>query len=225
MVDKETQSKRRSAAVDLTSQAIEQINELLSTGRLVAGQRLIERDLCELLGIGRVPVREALRVLAGDGVIELVPGRGARVRSMGPREIADMLKVVVGLLFVALDELPALNNKEQFNQGLIEQNERIKEAASSTDPFALIDATYGYQEYITASSGNEYLTHTMKKASFVFYTREVIRYISSMQTYTATDLYDEITAALVGGKFDIAKSLFAETRDQLVKFLIDAELS
>jgi len=215
------ESKSKAPAGSLTSQAIKKINELLSSGRLISGQKLIERDLCELLKMGRAPIREALRVLAGDGVIELIPGRGARVREMGAQQIADMLKVIIGLLFVALDELPSLRNKELFKAKLVEQNQRIKKAAQLKDPFALTDALYGYQEHIISSAENEYLSHTVKKAQFLFYTREVIRYINSMQAYATVDLYDEITQALIMDEFDVAKSLYAQTRDRLVAYLTD----
>ena len=56
-----------------------------------------ERLLCERFGISRTPLREALKVLASEGLIELLPNRGARVRRIGEREIVELFDVMGGL--------------------------------------------------------------------------------------------------------------------------------
>jgi GntR family transcriptional repressor for pyruvate dehydrogenase complex len=65
----------------LWSTAVEQIKELIATGRLTPGTRLPgERELCQQLGISRVSLREAIRVLEHSGHLEVKPGRGTFVR-------------------------------------------------------------------------------------------------------------------------------------------------
>jgi len=49
-------------------------------GHIAAGARISEREICDALGDSRTPLREALKVLAAEGVVELLPNRGARVR-------------------------------------------------------------------------------------------------------------------------------------------------
>ena len=66
-------------------------------GNIPDGGRVPERQLCEMLGISRTPLREALKVLASEGLIELLPNRGARVRQMSERELAELFDVVGGL--------------------------------------------------------------------------------------------------------------------------------
>src|SRR5690349_19756702 len=58
-------------------------------GRLRPGQRLVVQELAERLGVGRTPIREALITLAGIGVVEIRPNRGAVIRSVGAREVRD----------------------------------------------------------------------------------------------------------------------------------------
>jgi DNA-binding GntR family transcriptional regulator len=58
-------------------------------GRLRPGQRLVVQELAERLGVGRTPIREALITLAGIGVVEIRPNRGAVIRSVGVREVRD----------------------------------------------------------------------------------------------------------------------------------------
>lgn len=62
--------------------AWELIRERIMTGQFAAGSRLNEVLLAEEMGISRPPVREALRGLAAQGLVELVPGRGARVATL-----------------------------------------------------------------------------------------------------------------------------------------------
>lgn len=65
----------------LWSTAVEQIKELILSGRLTPGTRLPgERELCQQLGISRVSLREAIRVLEHSGHLEVKPGRGTYVR-------------------------------------------------------------------------------------------------------------------------------------------------
>jgi DNA-binding GntR family transcriptional regulator len=69
------------------------LKQQILDGRLVPGQRLISRDLIEELGISRGPLREAFRRLAADGLVDLVPNRGAIVRRLAVHEIAHIYQV------------------------------------------------------------------------------------------------------------------------------------
>jgi len=66
----------------------------IRSGRLVPGQRLVEADLTHSLSISRGPVREALKRLAAEGIVTLNQNRGAYVRSLSQKEVADLLKVI-----------------------------------------------------------------------------------------------------------------------------------
>lgn len=67
---------------------VEVIRTAILTGRYAPGERLKEKDLAEQTGTSRTPVREAFRVLETEGLIEVLPGRGARVRIYGAEEVA-----------------------------------------------------------------------------------------------------------------------------------------
>src|SRR4051794_26452078 len=77
---------RRQAAVDRLLKGILE-------GRLRPGQRLVVQALAEALGLGRMPIREALLVLAGIGVVEVRPNRGAVVRGLRPIEVRGIYLV------------------------------------------------------------------------------------------------------------------------------------
>ena len=62
-------------------------------GRLRAGEHLVTQELAERFGVSHTPIREALITLAGIGIIDLLPNRGARVRRLTPHEVREVCQV------------------------------------------------------------------------------------------------------------------------------------
>ncbi len=76
------------------------LDEVLSglrKGRYVPGQRLVAAELAGKLGISQIPVREAIHILSGKGIVELIPRRGARIRALSTREFLNVLEVWIGI--------------------------------------------------------------------------------------------------------------------------------
>ncbi|CAG2159861.1 GntR family transcriptional regulator [Cupriavidus numazuensis] len=73
------------------------LRNFIVEGVLKAGTKLNERELCETLGISRTPLREALKVLAAEGLIDISPNRGATVASLSATEIRDTFELMSGL--------------------------------------------------------------------------------------------------------------------------------
>lgn len=78
-----------------------QLRDFIVEGQLAPGARIPERELCERFSISRTPLREALKVLAAEGLIELLPNRGARVRQFTESDIRSLFEMIAGLDFVA----------------------------------------------------------------------------------------------------------------------------
>lgn len=76
---------------------VEHLRNFIVEGRLAPGVKLNERELCEMLGISRTPLREALKVLAAEGLIDISPNRGASVSRMSTAEIREMFELMSGL--------------------------------------------------------------------------------------------------------------------------------
>lgn len=75
----------------------ERLREMVLEGELPPGSRISEKQLCETFEVSRTPLREALKVLANEGIIELLPNRGAKVTEVDSREVADLFEVMVEL--------------------------------------------------------------------------------------------------------------------------------
>ncbi|MFK3971259.1 GntR family transcriptional regulator [Pseudomonas sp. NPDC087358] len=87
----------RLARQRLHDTVIEHLRSFIIEGTLGAGTKLNERELCETLGISRTPLREALKVLAAEGLIEISPNRGASVARMSELEIREAFELMSGL--------------------------------------------------------------------------------------------------------------------------------
>ena len=81
----------------LHGEVVTRLRDMIIDGSLEAGTRINESDLGPRLGVSRTPLREALRTLAGEGLIELVPSKGAVVRRFGPEDVLQMLEALKAL--------------------------------------------------------------------------------------------------------------------------------
>ena len=87
----------KSAAVSLHGEILSRLRDYIVEGNLAEGARIPERQLCEMFGISRTPLREVLKVLASEGLVDLLPNRGARVRELDAHELAELFDVMGGL--------------------------------------------------------------------------------------------------------------------------------
>lgn len=76
---------------------VEHLQNLIIEGVLAPGMKLNEREVCERLGISRTPLREAMKVLASEGLIDIAPNRGAFVSKMNDNEIWEAFEMMSGL--------------------------------------------------------------------------------------------------------------------------------
>jgi len=77
--------------------AADRIREQIVEGVLEPGDRLNERILCEQMGVSRTPLREAIKKLAGEGLVRLEPNRGAVVHQLSRDEVAAAFEVIASL--------------------------------------------------------------------------------------------------------------------------------
>lgn len=81
----------------LSEKLRESIEEEIATGKLLPGAHLDEIELGERFGVSRTPIREAISLLAGEGLVEIRPRRGAVVASVSPQRLLEMFEVMAEL--------------------------------------------------------------------------------------------------------------------------------
>ena len=81
----------------LHEQAAQRLRQMLVEGRIAPGAKLNERELSELLNVSRTPLREAIKMLAAEGLVELVPNRGAIAVALTEADVLNTFEVMAGL--------------------------------------------------------------------------------------------------------------------------------
>jgi DNA-binding GntR family transcriptional regulator len=81
----------------LHEQVTQRLRQMLVEGRIPPGAKLNERELAELLNVSRTPLREAIKMLAAEGLVELLPNRGAIAVSLSEADILNTFEVMAGL--------------------------------------------------------------------------------------------------------------------------------
>ncbi len=73
------------------------LRQRIVEGDIAPGSKLNERELSELLQVSRTPLREAIKMLASEGLVELLPNRGAVVAQLSMQDVVDTFEVIAGL--------------------------------------------------------------------------------------------------------------------------------
>ncbi len=81
----------------LHEQVAGRLREMLVEGRIAPGAKLNERELCEVLAVSRTPLREAIKMLAAEGLVALVPNRGAVALQLDEQAVRHTFEVMGGL--------------------------------------------------------------------------------------------------------------------------------
>ncbi len=145
-------------------QVAERLRMLIDAGELEPGSRLNEIELCSDMGVSRTPLREAIRSLATEGLIELQPNRGATVSVVSGEDVAEILPIMASLEGLG-GRLAATNMKyEKILQIRKIHNQMIdyyrkRAAAGYFETNRLI------HELITEGSGNQTLVDTINNLS------------------------------------------------------------
>jgi DNA-binding GntR family transcriptional regulator len=127
----------RSAIVSkepIHEQVLPHIRRDIIENRWAPGERLLEPDLCAEFGVSRTPMRDVLKILEADGLVELVPHVGAVVTRLDPPDLADRLDVLIALeqaaaITVARTRPPqTLRHIQRLNRAMIKAAEAQRAA-------------------------------------------------------------------------------------------------
>lgn len=137
-------------------QAYEAIKARIVSLQFHPGDRLDERRLEADVGLGRTPIREALFALSAEGLVEMLPKRGASVRPLMLTDIRDLFEVLL-LIERFSARLAAPRITEAALRGLGAAHAEINRAIRTRDYLALTYANSRFHRLIFAASGNAYL--------------------------------------------------------------------
>ncbi len=141
----------------LHDEVADRLRELILSGGLEPQARVNELELCERFGTSRTPLREAIKILATEGLVELLPNRGARVASLSAAEIDEMVQVVAGLEAVAA-ELACRRADEDEIDAIEADTAAMADAFERRDETAYFTLNRAIHEGLMAAARNRTLS-------------------------------------------------------------------
>jgi DNA-binding GntR family transcriptional regulator len=138
----------------MVEQAAEAIVAAAARGIFLPGDRLVEAEIARDLGISRVPVREALRLLESQGIVASTPYKGMRLMQVTNRSVAELMRVRLALETLAVQEaLRQPGGAERF--AILRRAASLLEAAEQEgDPVAIVAGEEFFHGELCRASGN-----------------------------------------------------------------------
>lgn len=149
----DTSMRVAAIAAPVRSQVVETLRVAITSGRFTPGQRLVEKDLCDLMGVSRPSVREALRQLESEGLIVTIPNRGPLVSRLSARDAASIYEVR-GALEALAAKLFAASASDRQIADLEASLERLEAAYATCDVEKIIETKKDFYDILLEGSGN-----------------------------------------------------------------------
>lgn len=144
-------------AAPLRQQVLEALRSAIVSGQLAPGQRLTERELIEMTGVSRTVVRESLRQLEVEGLVEIIPNKGPVVRELSISEAKDLYRIR-GVLEGLAARLFAENADAAALQTLDDALARVRRAYAGDDGDPALEAKTNFYDTLYAGGASETLT-------------------------------------------------------------------
>ena len=165
----------------------------------VVGQRLIESDLTHQLGVSRSTVREALKILAANGVVELVPHRGAVIRGLSltdAEKLLALLEVLTGLAArLAADNIDRGQNRKLFMAAA----KPLIDARSTNELDRILDERARYYQTMLDIADNSELRRAMPMPRAHLFRTQFYGFLSKVDLRAMVTEYRNITKAILAG--------------------------
>lgn len=133
------------------------LRQAILRGELKPGERLMEIHLANRLGVSRTPIREAIRKLELEGLVNMVPRKGAEVANITEKSLKDVLEVRRALDALSI-ELACDRITEEAMEALREAKVAFEDATKTGDTAVIAKRDVEFHDIIIAAAGNERLT-------------------------------------------------------------------
>jgi DNA-binding GntR family transcriptional regulator len=211
--------KTLSTQPNLVEQVRDAILEEIASGAFAPGDRIIQEQIAQALGVSRQPVQQALVLLRNQGVLQDAPGRGLLVAPLDPdhvRHMYDIRAAIEGLAARRAAELGA-ERAAKAGPALIEAGRKAVAAGSVAK---MIAADMKFHEFIYALSGNPLIEPALE--THLTYTQRVMGevLIRDEKPRDIWDQHEAILKAVIKGDGDRAEALVRTHLMQAAGFMV-----
>jgi len=185
------------------------LREAIFSGDLKPGERLMENQLADRIGVSRTPVREAIRKLELEGLVEMVPRKGAMVATMSKKDIQNVLEVRAALEELAV-KLACRSITPEFLKKLKEVNKKFTEAVDKQDIKKLVQYDVEFHDIIFTIADNDKLTQIINNLRQHIYRYRVFYLKDTVYLKTIKQEHDDIVSALESSNEALAGELIVK---------------
>lgn len=192
------------AYLPLRDVVFQTLRQAILKGELQPGERLMEMKLAERLGVSRTPVREAIRKLELEGLVVMIPRKGAAVANITEKDTKDVLEVRRTLEMFAVEVACDRITPEQL-QELKESAKDFEDFKGSADLIRIAETDMKFHEIIYEATQNERLVQMLNNLRENMY-RYRIEYLKDPNYYDSlVGEHREILKAIENGDKDHAR--------------------
>ena len=182
------------------------LRKAILRGELKPGERLMEIQLANKLGVSRTPIREAIRKLELEGLVLMIPRKGAEVAQITEKNMQDVLEVRK-----ALEELSVQLACERITPEQVEEMkmaaEDFRKVLNSGDVTKIAEADVKFHDIIFAATNNQRLITLLNNLREQMY-RFRVEYLKQKECYPQLlEEHDKLIALISGGEVEEACEL------------------
>jgi len=181
--------------------AYDQLFQAIERREFKSGDRLLETELAAHFGVSRTPIREAIRRLEAEGVVEHKPRVGAIVRTLGQQEIVELyeMRIVLETTAAAMAAKHASNAEIRTLESL-----NLAMAAAADDPVEVAVLNRKFHRCIMDAARNQFLSHSYQALSHALILLGKTTLETPDRVSTVTTQHTAVIAALAAGDGDAA---------------------
>jgi DNA-binding GntR family transcriptional regulator len=211
--------KALSLQPNLVEQVTQALLEEVISGQLKPGERIIQEQIAQALGVSRQPVQQALMLLRNQGMLQDAPGRGLIVATLDPAHVRHIYEIRA-----AIEALACRKAAEQLQPSDVATGDELiaqgRQAVASGAVASMIAADIRFHEFIYVLAGNPLIGSTM--AAHLSYTQRVMGevLVKDQQPRDIWDQHEHIWLAIRDRDADRAQTLASQHLMQACEFMI-----
>ena len=198
----------------------ENLRTAILEGNLKAGQRLMEVQLAEQLGVSRTPIREAIRKLELEGLVVMIPRKGAYVANMSFKDLIDVLEIRATLEGLAASLAAERRNDEDVIK-LEKVAKEFEEGVRNADIEIVLKKDVEFHENIFLMANNKKLYHLITSLWEQVHRFRVMYVSNNEASLSLVDEHKRILDAVKNGDCELAKKYATEHIELAEQFFME----
>jgi len=212
--------KQKSATKSATQVAMQSIRQLIFSGDLVADSNHLETELATRLGMSRTPVREATLMLQAQGLLEVQPRKGIKIKSISIQDMADIYEMLTSLECLAAKRAAEAGFANKQLKAMRDTIKEMDGALADHNRKAWARADEAFHTELVRLGGNKYVVNAVKMVNDqVRRARSVTLNLRPLPTKSNKD-HRKLCQAILKGDPDMAVEVHRRHRETASAMLV-----